>query len=172
MLYFEGLTTVEDIKKQYKTLAKRYHPDLNRDTDTTEIMKAINGQYFEALERADKTTSTDKATGQTHTYYYNEDHEKAAAEKVSEILGADLPPNVIIWLVGTWIWIEGTEKGDTASRDKIKAAGFYWNRKKSMWYWKSHNSRSRGNTSFEDIAERYGKERQAKPARAAAPALA
>lgn len=44
MKYFkEGLTS-EELKHEYKKLAKKYHPDLNSE-DTTEIMKAINQEY-------------------------------------------------------------------------------------------------------------------------------
>lgn len=34
--------TKEDIKKAYKKLAKKYHPDLNKSTDATEKFKEIN----------------------------------------------------------------------------------------------------------------------------------
>src|SRR3989344_6206760 len=34
--------TKEDIKKAYKRLAKKYHPDLNKSEDATEKFKEIN----------------------------------------------------------------------------------------------------------------------------------
>lgn len=37
MKYFENVNTIEELKKQYKNLVKKYHPDLNREVDTTEI---------------------------------------------------------------------------------------------------------------------------------------
>lgn len=44
MKYFkEGLNS-DELKCEYRKLAKKYHPDLNNE-DTTEIMKAINNEY-------------------------------------------------------------------------------------------------------------------------------
>lgn len=45
--YFENIETVEDLKQQYKNLAKKYHPDLNKYFDTNEIMKQINREFEE-----------------------------------------------------------------------------------------------------------------------------
>ena len=33
------------IKKAYRALAKKYHPDLNRDRDTTEKFQEINSAF-------------------------------------------------------------------------------------------------------------------------------
>ena len=43
--YFQGVTTIEGLKKEYRRLAKLHHPDLNKDTDTTKIMVDINNEY-------------------------------------------------------------------------------------------------------------------------------
>ena len=32
----------DEIKKAYKTLAKKYHPDMNKEADATEKFKEIN----------------------------------------------------------------------------------------------------------------------------------
>lgn len=42
ILGVEKTATKEEIKKAYKNLAKKYHPDLNKDTDATEKFKEIN----------------------------------------------------------------------------------------------------------------------------------
>ena len=42
MNYFENISSLEQLKKQYKELALQHHPDRGGDT---EIMKEINNQY-------------------------------------------------------------------------------------------------------------------------------
>ena len=37
--------TDAEIKKEYRKLAKKYHPDLNRDRDTTEKFQEINSAF-------------------------------------------------------------------------------------------------------------------------------
>lgn len=49
MKYFENLETMEEVKKQYRKLAMKFHPDKGGDE---EIFKAINNEYEEAIEYA------------------------------------------------------------------------------------------------------------------------
>ena len=42
MTYFKNITTIEELKKEYRTLIKLYHPDNGGDTAT---MAAINNEY-------------------------------------------------------------------------------------------------------------------------------
>lgn len=46
LMGLEPPVELEDIKKRYKKLAKKYHPDLNRDNpDAEELLKKINMAY-------------------------------------------------------------------------------------------------------------------------------
>ncbi len=42
MKYFNSCTTIDEVKAQYKKLAKENHPDMGGDTAT---MQAINSEY-------------------------------------------------------------------------------------------------------------------------------
>jgi len=53
ILNIDKSATEQDIKKAYKNLAKKYHPDKNKDKDTTEMFKEINMAY-EVLKDKDK----------------------------------------------------------------------------------------------------------------------
>ena len=45
VLGVEKTATADEIKKAYRKLAKKYHPDLNRDRDTTEKFQEINSAF-------------------------------------------------------------------------------------------------------------------------------
>lgn len=158
--YFAHCKTVEEIKKEYRRLAMEFHPDRNPGKDTTRTMQEINAQYHAALKGQHQTSSRD-SEGQEHTYYYNEDHEEAIIQKIKEVLAVKFPAYVSFWLVGKWLWIDGTKKGDAEARQDLNKLGFKWHSKRSMWYWKPTNSkRSRyaEKMDFDDLAEKYGRQ--------------
>lgn len=48
--YYEELglkrdATVDDIKKAYRKLARKYHPDVSKESDAEEMMQRINVAY-------------------------------------------------------------------------------------------------------------------------------
>ncbi len=45
MLGINKNATDDEIKKAYKSMAKKYHPDLNKSPDAAEKMKEINAAY-------------------------------------------------------------------------------------------------------------------------------
>lgn len=45
ILDIESHSNEETIRKAYRKLARKYHPDHNRDIDTTEYMQKINNAY-------------------------------------------------------------------------------------------------------------------------------
>ena len=49
MIYFKDLNSMEAVKKQYRKLAMKYHPDRGGDEET---FKQINNEYEEAMEQA------------------------------------------------------------------------------------------------------------------------
>ena len=57
MKYFKDLNSMEAVKKQYRKLAMKYHPDRGGNE---EVFKQINNEYEEAMEQA-KINETKKA---------------------------------------------------------------------------------------------------------------
>ena len=45
MKYFKPGLSIEELKREYKSLAKKYHPDVSNDPNVDEIFKAINEEY-------------------------------------------------------------------------------------------------------------------------------
>lgn len=50
MKYFENTSSVEIVKKTYRKLAMKYHPD--RKGGSEEIFKQINNEYEDAIAQA------------------------------------------------------------------------------------------------------------------------
>ena len=105
MNYFKSVTSLNDLKKEYRKLAKKYHPDCN-STDTTQVMKEINKQYkllFEQLKHTKNITDNENV----HTFM----------NIINEYIKYK---NTNIDIVGSWLWIDGNTY---TIKDKSKETG-------------------------------------------------
>ena len=62
MKWFKDGLSKEELKKEYKLLARKYHPDISKDPDATKIMQEINDEfdkYFVAASIADSGYSNE-----------------------------------------------------------------------------------------------------------------
>ncbi len=82
-MFFTGCTSVESVKKAYRELAMRWHPD--RPGGDTATMQEVNRQYHLKLKSFDghETVGDDNKQRQ---YHYNERKEQDLMEKLGEIL--------------------------------------------------------------------------------------
>jgi hypothetical protein len=154
-MYFDHLSTVGDVKTEYRRLAKLHHPDLGGDTAT---MQSINAAYHAKLESLNGQTSTG-FDGKEHTYYYKQQTEQAVMDKISELLGLNLS-GCTVELVGVWVWVYG-EPDREATRPHsaaLKEAGCIWHGKRKRWYWRQNGYRRRKyrGTSFSDLRTMHG----------------
>jgi hypothetical protein len=69
---------------------------------------------------------------------------------------------VNIEVCGAWIWLSGDTK---RHKDAIKAAGYWWACKKSAWYFRppDHKSRNKGDWDLDKIRDTYGSVNVTKP---------
>lgn len=148
--YFSDCHSIEQIKKRYRELAQKFHPDHNHDNDTTETMKQINLQY-EAFKN--KTF-----TGYNHEtkkeYTQNFDPFDGYREIIDKIINLE---GITIELCGTWLWITGETK---QHKDILKELGFTFSGKKLAWYWKPgiFRKKSKKELTIEEIRNLYGSE--------------
>lgn len=144
MKFFTNVTTLEELKQQYRTLAKKYHPDLHGG-DGSE-MKQINLEYDKLFEQVKNHHRT--ADGETY--------EKATTETSEEfrnIINSIINFNIDIEIIGTWVWCFNSY----AYREQLKALGFKYSANKKAWCWHSGEYKPRkAKTTLEQIREKYG----------------
>ena len=63
--------TEDEIKKAYRKLAMKYHPDLNPSKDAEDKMKEINEAYEQVMKNKNQSTSSNKSTSNSNTYTSN-----------------------------------------------------------------------------------------------------
>lgn len=144
MTWFAGVKTVGELRKKYKELLKRYHPD-NSD-GSVEITQEINREYdlvFGGL-RHDKD-----AEGRT----YNDDENKRFKAVLNEIIGY----NMDIEVIGSWIWAFLCYP----YKDRLKELGFKYAPKKKAWIWHegAYVRFNRKEMPLSSIREKYGSQK-------------
>ena len=150
--WFKNCLTVGNVKKLYRHLAKEFHPDLGGDG---RVMQQINDAYHALLKRLDGQTSIGN-DGKEHTYCYNQQTEQAVMDKAAEVLKV-AKPNWLVEIIGTWLWVSGTDRADKDLLNK-NGAGLKWHSKRGRWYWHSPTYRRqyRANLGMNDLRAMYG----------------
>lgn len=144
--YFIRIETLEELKKQYRALAMKHHPDRGGDV---EVMKLINEEYDRAFDKVKDIHRN--AKGETYTKENPE-----TAEQFRDIIDKLLRmQGVEIEVIGCFIWLSGNTR---EHKDEINAMGFKWHSKKKMWYKAPDDYRRRGKKqySIEEIRDMYG----------------
>lgn len=138
MKYFKNVNTIEELKKQFKKLAKQYHPDLG---GSNEAMKEINAEYEMLKARLQNGQTNNTAQEPTGSF----------REVIMNIIHLDIE----IEICGEWIWVSGNTY---PYREVLKENGFKWSKPKKMWYWKPFESKRkpRTNTPMDQIRAKYG----------------
>lgn len=130
MKFFENVKCIEDLKRQYFALAKKYHSDIHGGND--EKMKSLNGEYSKLYE------------------IYKDIHKSIREDSPEEYYTAKTPTNEVpadfinivkfllslkgleVELCGRWLWIGG----DTMThKELLKEMGCKWSPKKKLWSW-------------------------------------
>lgn len=141
--YFAGIKTVEELRKRYKELLKKHHPDNGGNEET---MKEINAEYDRLSAQMSRENKADKES----TTYDTEAEDRAFREVLEKISTL----NVTAEIVGSWIWISGGYE----CRELLKSIGFKFAPKKKCWCWhfgeyRRHHSKE---VSLDEIRMKYG----------------
>lgn len=150
-IYFNNVDTLEELRKQYKKLLKKFHPD--NANGSKEITQEINEEYdklFKILRDNNCKKGDNNNDYNNMKYDFNED--RKLREVLQEIIFLD---NINIEIVGCWLWIDGQT---LEYKNKLKSLGFKWAREKKKWYFhtKAFRKKSNKKLSFEEIKNYYG----------------
>lgn len=137
--YFMNCQTLEKLKKEYKSLAMKYHPDIN--PNGLEIMQEINAEYEQMFELLKDTKSTEKSLDFIQII-----------EKLLEF------SNIDIEVIGSWIWLHGSTY---EIKEELKDLGFQWSKGKKKWYFNPNGNGKKyryKQKSMESLRSAYGSE--------------
>lgn len=139
--WFNGVSNIEELKKEYKKLAKTWHPDMNKEQDTTKIFIEIKNE-FDRLFKMFQNSTSGSSSYQKSTY--NSKQSSSTSEKksnyketaegfrafIDKLLKVSTAINIEI--TGSWIWVSG----DTYSvRLILRELGMEWSKSNKKWYW-------------------------------------
>lgn len=149
MKYFTNCSTIEEVKKLYKDLAKLHHPDRGGNTAT---MQEINSEYPIAIARAAKGQGM--TADEVEAAILDSEEYTQAINKIINLEG------IKIELIGCWLWVTGETK---QHKDILKAepAKFLWAKKKddfSAWFFRTdeYKTRNRNKHTIDQIRAKYG----------------
>ena len=155
MTYFNNVETLDELRKQYKELLKKYHPD--NPNGSTEATQQINAEYdklFKVLkDRHESKATADAENGKAdfNKKYYDFAEDKALREMLQKIINFN---GITIEVIGNWIWTFNSYE----YRNELKELGFKYAGKKKAWYYHTEAFRKKGNKalSMDEIRSYYG----------------
>lgn len=155
--YFKDVNTLEELRRQYRDLLKKYHPDnANGSTEATQEINAEYDRLFKVLKDRHESNATDNKESNAKTDFNNMKYDFSEDAKLREVLQQIITfEGINIEIVGCWIWVDGNTYD---YKDTLKSIGFKWAREKKKWYFhtEAFRKRSHKKLSMEDIRNYYG----------------
>ena len=155
-IYFKDVNTLEELRRQYRDLLKKYHPDnANGSTQATQEINAEYDKLFKVLKDRHEKTADNKENN-AKTDFNNMKYDFSEDAKLREVLQQIITfEGINIEIVGCWIWVDGNTYG---YKDTLKSIGFKWAREKLVRYFhtEAFRKRSKKKLSMEDIRNYYG----------------
>lgn len=149
--YFENVGTLEELRRQYKNLIKKFHPD---NGGTVEDTQAINAEYAELFKVLKDVHEKEEAEKDFHSDYNKNMFDFENDEALREMLSRIINFNMDIEIIGAWIWCFNSYN----YKKELKDLGFKYAGKKKAWYFHTEKFRksSRKDLSIDDIRNYYG----------------
>ncbi|MQW93014.1 molecular chaperone DnaJ [Acinetobacter sp. dk771] len=157
MKHFSSVTSLDDLKLQYKKLAFKNHPDRG---GKTEVMQEINREYEQLLNRIINEASKDQYQDSSENgrgFWSSRSEHSEVEKKVKQAIDAIINLDGLdIEIIGVWVWVSGDTK---QHKDKLKEAGFVWNRVQCKWVFIGKKSNGRGRMTLDQMRELHGSQK-------------
>ncbi len=144
MKWFKNIDNIEDLRKAYRQLLKKYHPDCENGSVT--ITQEINAEYDILFERLKGSSS------------FNKDNNPNTENEVfKDILNTIIAFDMDIEIIGAWIWCFESY----SYKNNLKNLGFNYAPKKKAWCWHygEYKRFSKTETDIDDIRVKYGSQK-------------
>ena len=157
MKHFSSVTSLDELKLQYKKLAFKNHPDRG---GKTEVMQEINSEYEQLLNRIINEASKDQYQDSSENgrgFWSSRSEHSEVEKKVKQAIDAIINLDGLnIEIIGVWVWVSGDTK---QHKDKLKEAGFVWNRVQCKWVFIGKKSNGRGRMTLDQMRELHGSQK-------------
>ena len=108
--WFKNESSVEELRKQYKKLLKKFHPD--NEGGNAEFTQEINAEYDRIFADLSKENKSDDKSSTCD--------DEAENEAFKAILNQIININADVEIIGSWVWIHGGYE----YRELLKSIGF------------------------------------------------
>lgn len=151
MKWFQNIETLKDLRKEYRRLVVKHHPDNGGSED---VIKESNAEYDILFKRMKedyehKDTYSKATDKQKQQYNWQKD-----VQIRDIIMQLSKFKDITVEIIGVWIWVSNCYE----YRKELKQLGFRWASQKQMWYihFDDYHKFSSRSASMAYIRAKYG----------------